>query len=97
MSSGWDELLYVVTELPESFLRPVPRFDPLCMGACMSDLLWYSMSITGSRDTSQGRWERPVASGLRRALGPSSTIEYIGGRFFGYVDNILKAERPGSE
>ena len=32
--SGWDELLYVVTELPASFLRPVPRFDSLCMGAC---------------------------------------------------------------
>ena len=32
--SGWDELLYVITELPASFLRPVPRFDPLCVGAC---------------------------------------------------------------
>ena len=32
--SGWDQLLYVITELPASFLTPVPRFDPLCMGAC---------------------------------------------------------------
>ena len=38
--SGWDELLYVITELPASFLRPVPRFDPLCMEHAMSDLLW---------------------------------------------------------
>ena len=32
--SGWDQLLCVITELLPSFLRPVPRFDPLCMGAC---------------------------------------------------------------
>ena len=32
--SGWDQLLCVITELPASFLRPVPRFDPLCMGTC---------------------------------------------------------------
>ena len=32
--SGWDQLLYVITELPASLLTPVPRFDPLCMGAC---------------------------------------------------------------
>ena len=32
--SGWDQLLYVITELPASFLTPIPRFDPLCMGAC---------------------------------------------------------------
>jgi len=33
---GWDQLLYVITELPANFLRPVPRFEPLCMGACSS-------------------------------------------------------------
>jgi len=32
--SGWNQLLYVITELPANFLRPVPRFEPLCMGAC---------------------------------------------------------------
>ena len=32
--SGWDQLLYVITELLASFLRPIPRFEPLCMGAC---------------------------------------------------------------
>ena len=32
--SGWDELLYVITKLPASFRRPIPRFDPLCVGAC---------------------------------------------------------------
>ena len=29
--SGGYQLLYVVTELPASFLKLVPRFDPLCM------------------------------------------------------------------
>ena len=31
--SVWDQLLYVITELPASFRRPVPRFDPLCNGS----------------------------------------------------------------
>ena len=29
--SGWDQLLYVITQLPTSYL---PRIDHLCMAAC---------------------------------------------------------------
>ena len=32
--SGWDQLLYVTTQIPASYLLPTPRFDPLCIGAC---------------------------------------------------------------
>ena len=44
--SGWDQLLYVITELPASFLWPAPRFDPLCMEHAMSDLLWVQLGIS---------------------------------------------------
>ncbi len=53
--SVWDQLLYVITELPTSFLRPFQRFDPLCMGACnvqppvgLIDWLWQGTSTSYS-------------------------------------------------
>ena len=73
--SGWDQLLFVTTELPARFVRPVPRFEPehanvslLCSPPTIYDIMFVMAKLPASFPWPASRfdfmsyllWERRV-------------------------------------
>ena len=80
--SGWDQLLYVITELPASFLWPAPRFDPLCMKHAMSNLLWVQLGISQLWQSCSQCTQKPC-QGLNCQImrsQPSSVVKWEWGK-----------------